>query len=164
MMRVRCTVVSKTGRWRKPGAITVTRTGAAISPISTMTVSATNMRVRTSRAMRYACSTPSRSFTSLKTGTKATLTAPSAMNRLSRFGSLKATTKASARGPAPSSQAMTMSRTKPRTRLMAVRPPTVATFFRKPSLMSAEVVRIQLGQSHSVNHPRPMPSPGLFSP
>ncbi|OPZ59737.1 MAG: hypothetical protein BWY87_00852 [Deltaproteobacteria bacterium ADurb.Bin510] len=89
------------------------------------------MRVSTAWAKLKAFLRPSCSLTSLKTGTKATLTAPSAMKRLSRLGRRKATKKASARPLAPRIQAVTMSRTRPSMRLTAVRPPTVSAFLPK---------------------------------
>jgi len=59
---------------------------------------------------------------SLKTGTTAVDSAPSASRRRSIFGMRKATKNASVTGPAPKTSATTMSRANPRTRESSVAP------------------------------------------
>ena len=60
-------------------------------------------------------------------GTKAAENAPSANRLRNRFGRRWAIKNASATGPAPRIAAVSMSRTKPKTRLTIVSEPTVAT-------------------------------------
>ena len=103
-----------------------------------MAISATAVKMR--RAVRRtesasspnlrASASPSPSSARVYSGTKAELKAPSAKSRRKRLGKRKATKKASATGPVPRAAAMKMSRTKPRRRLVAVAPPTVAKFLR----------------------------------
>ena len=105
--------------------------GIAISITATKASSAQNRTAMAWAAKTRACSLPSLSRTPENSGTKAALKAPSANNRRNRLGNLKATKKASATGPAPRNAATRMSRTKPRIRLIRVKPPMVAVDLRK---------------------------------
>ena len=96
---------------RQPGAITVTTSGATSAPRPATTQSTTMAAPVTARARRPKASGPSRVSVSVKTGTTAVDSAPSARSRRSRFGMRKATKNASVMGPAPKARATTMSRT-----------------------------------------------------
>src|SRR5690625_3725243 len=124
--------VSSTASWNcsgssvKPGAMTGMSQGMAARA---MAVKISRPAARTaiaSSANRFAASLPSSSSLAANSGTKAALNAPSAKRRRKRLGKRKATKKASATGPVPRTEAIRMSRMKPRTRLTAVSDPTVA--------------------------------------
>ena len=78
--------------------------------------------VQQMRTTWRASSVPSWCRTSVKVGTKAAVSDPSAKNLRSRLGMVKATKKASVTIPAPKTAATTMSRTSPATRLIMVAP------------------------------------------
>jgi len=61
----------------------------------------------------------------VKTGTKATVKAPSARRRRRRLGMRKATMKAAAAGLSPKNEAVTWSRARPASRDKKVAPPTM---------------------------------------
>ena len=91
--------------------------------ISAKTTNANSINARTlnaSLANFLAASSPSPSRLLENIGTNAAAKAPSANNRLNKFGNRNATTKASATAPAPKNCATKISRTKPKTRLNIV--------------------------------------------
>jgi len=102
MMRVSSTVRAYlSGEARKPGAIRVTMAGESSTPA---TETATRMADSSVKATRASSKASSRDFVlrySVKTGTKAMVSEPSAKSRLNRFGIRKATKKASVASPAP---------------------------------------------------------------
>ena len=115
------------GSSRKPGAIACISQGMA-AMAATVSASRTKRKTaRVSSAKRRAAASPSSSRRRAKSGTKAALKAPSAKIRRNMLGKRKATKKASAAGPVPRTGAISTSRRKPRTRLPAVQPLTVAT-------------------------------------
>ena len=117
---------------RQPGAITVTTSGATSAPRPATRQSTTMAAPVTARTRRPNASGPSRVSVSVKTGTTAVDSAPSARSRRSRFGMRKATKNASVSGPAPKTRATTMSRTKPSTRLASVASPIEPTALTTP--------------------------------
>ena len=90
------------------------------------------MVVRTARASFLADSSAPLSTSPLKTGTNAAVRAPSPNTFLAMLGIANASTKALCSMPAPRILDCIISRTRPRTREKAVRPPTVKTFARTP--------------------------------
>ena len=121
-MRLRSTARSNfAGSAAKPGASAKVSQTMPISATTVTTISAAASTASDSSAKRRASSSPSLSWVLVKSGTKAEAKAPSAKRRRKRLGRRWATKKASATGPVPSAAAMNMSRTKPRTRLVAVR-------------------------------------------
>ena len=125
MIRVSSTVRAYlSGVARKPGAITVTMAGEKMTPASEMTTRMTDRSVKATRASSKASSRDFVLRYSVKTGTKAIVSEPSANRRLSRFGIRKATKKASVARPAPKKRATMTSRMKPKTRESIVASPT----------------------------------------
>src|SRR4051794_15607784 len=113
----------------KPGAITVsTSSGIASSMAMVIAVSTVNRTPNTSSEKRRAPLMPFASISLAKSGTKAVLKAPSANSRRKVLGNWKAALKASAIGPVPSAAAISISRPKPRARLISVPEATVANF------------------------------------
>ncbi len=126
-MRSICTVsVNFSSLSMKPGAKTITSTGAASTPTAVTTSSTAPRLPATCAASSRTSSWPRWLLYSPRIGTKAWENAPSANRRRSRFGSRKATKKASVSRLAPKAQAMTTSRTSPSTRESTVLAPTVA--------------------------------------
>ena len=130
-MRLRSTASSNfSGSATKPGASAKVSHTMPISATMVTRITAAASAASASSAKRSASFSPSLSWVLVKSGTKAEAKPPSAKMRRKRLGRRWATKKASATGPAPRAAAMKMSRMKPRTRLVAVAPPTVAKFFR----------------------------------
>src|SRR5436309_3836554 len=105
-----------------PGAMTRRIHGAPTMPTIVVTPSARIAAPSTARTMPTNSSRGRVSTYSLKTGTTAVESAPSASRRRSMFGIRKATKNASVTGPAPKTSATTMSRTNPSTRERNVAP------------------------------------------
>ena len=96
-----------------------------ISATITVAVTPTNKIASACSAKPRALSCPSARSLFEKSGTNAELNAPSANSARNRLGKRKETKKASATQPVPMTAASSTSRTKPKTRLAAVSPPTV---------------------------------------
>ena len=112
------------GSSEKPGAKISMKDGMISSNTTSSTSWMTSRNARTCSAKIRACDLPCPTRNAENIGTKAALNAPSANSARKWLGSRNATKKASATGPAPSNAAVRISRTKPRTRLARVRPPT----------------------------------------
>src|SRR3989338_5877306 len=123
------TLVNRTVSWNfnasalKPGAIRRTIQGENTTP---RIVSAAKMTKRIFTTQLAKCQNSSLDFLaaySLKTGTKAAFTAPSATISRKRLGILKATTKAWEYMPVPNIRAITTSRMNPKIREKRVKAP-----------------------------------------
>ncbi len=97
--------------------------------------STVNSTPNTSSEKRRAPSRPLASISFANNGTKAALKAPSANSLRNVFGKRKAALKASAIGPVPNAAAISISRVKPKTRLISVPDATVANFLTRLILL-----------------------------
>ena len=119
IMRVSVTATARSSG-AKPGAMTFTRNGESIIPAATTALHPKISIVSASSARRFALSRPSEASVREKTGTKEAESAPSAKSWRERFASVYATKNASSWRVAPKSAAVSISRTRPRTRLTSV--------------------------------------------
>ena len=120
------------GSATKPGAMTKRTISGIDSSIRIVRPSSTVKRTpNTSSEKRRAPSSPLASISLANKGTKAELNAPSAKSRRNVLGKRKAALKASATGPVPKAEAISISRVKPKTRLINVPDATVANFLTK---------------------------------
>ena len=121
--RVRSTARSAwTGSSLNPGAMTRRIHGAPAMPTIVVRPSARIAAPSTALSIVISSSRDRVSTYSLKTGTTAVESAPSASRRRNMFGMRNATKNASVTGPAPKTSATTMSRTNPRMRESSVAP------------------------------------------
>ena len=94
----------------KPGAIILTRMGAANTPATVITRRIIKKRLKRVFAKRQNSALLLFALYSVRTGTNAVLTAPSATSCLKEFGNVKAITKACADMPMPKNLAIAMNR------------------------------------------------------